>query len=76
MDTASSTLAFAMLLLAQNPDSYHRAQAEIKDAVGSKPVAEWTNADIQALPYLTACVKEALRLFPAASFTGRIAMRY
>ena len=75
MDTASSTLAFALHTLSQHTLSYQRAQSEARTLLRHKPIATWTSADLQQLPYITACIKEVLRLYPAAPFTGRIALR-
>ena len=72
-DTSGVTLSMTLWLLAQHPASLERARREAKLRLGSKDIAEWTSMDIRGLPYTTACIKEAMRLFPAAPYTGRIA---
>ena len=73
MDTTSSSLAFTLYELSQHPASMRRACGEVRSALGAKPLADWTALDMQQLPFVTACIKENLRLFPPAPFTGRIA---
>ncbi|WP_406088031.1 cytochrome P450 [Kitasatospora purpeofusca] len=67
-ETTATSLAFALFLLAKHPEQRRRAREEA-DAVlaGRAPVA----ADLEALPYLTQVMKEAMRLYPAASQMGR-----
>ncbi|MFI6443969.1 cytochrome P450 [Kitasatospora sp. NPDC050543] len=70
-ETTATSLAFALHLLAMHPEERGRAQAEA-DAVlaGRRPRAE----DLDALPYVTRVVKEAMRLYPAAALLGRRAV--
>ncbi|WP_405362275.1 cytochrome P450 [Kitasatospora sp. NBC_00085] len=70
-ETTATSLAFALHLLAGHPEQRHRAQEEA-DAVltGREPTA----ADLEALPYITRVLKEAMRLYPAASVIGRRAV--
>ncbi|MFC5663400.1 cytochrome P450 [Kitasatospora misakiensis] len=67
-ETTATSLAFALFLLAKHPEQRRRAREEV-DAVlaGREPTA----ADLEALPYLTRVLKEAMRLYPAASQMGR-----
>ncbi|MFE2106051.1 cytochrome P450 [Kitasatospora sp. NPDC059463] len=67
-ETTATSLAFALFLLAKHPEQRRLAQQEA-DAVlgGREPVA----ADLEALPYLTRVLKEAMRLYPPASQMGR-----
>ncbi|MFE7558713.1 cytochrome P450 [Kitasatospora sp. NPDC057500] len=67
-ETTATSLAFALFLLAKHPEQRRLAREEA-DAVlaGREPVA----ADLEALPYLTRVLKEAMRLYPAASQMGR-----
>ncbi|WP_380281125.1 cytochrome P450 [Kitasatospora purpeofusca] len=67
-ETTATSLAFALFLLAKHPEQRRLARAEA-DAVlaGREPGA----ADLEALPYLTRVLKEAMRLYPAASQMGR-----
>ena len=75
MDTASSTLGLCLHMLSQHPHSYRRAQAEARSAFEGRPLHGWTASELQSLPFVTACIKEVLRLFPAAPFVGRVALR-
>ncbi|GAA2135130.1 hypothetical protein GCM10009760_13300 [Kitasatospora kazusensis] len=71
-ETTATSLTFALHLLALHPGQRERARAEV-DAVladGRTPVA----ADLEALPYLTRVLKEAMRLYPAAGLVGRRAV--
>ncbi|MCH0540788.1 cytochrome P450 [Streptomyces sp. MUM 203J] len=70
-ETTATSLAFALHLLARHPDEQRRARDEAARVLGGRtPVA----ADLDALPYLTRVLKEAMRLFPAAPVIGRRAV--
>ncbi|EMC97728.1 hypothetical protein BAUCODRAFT_33451 [Baudoinia panamericana UAMH 10762] len=66
-DTIGSTLRAVFYYLLKNPSSMTELQVELKDArhAGklSAPLGTWT--ECQALPYLGAVIKEAIRLNPA-----------
>jgi cytochrome P450 len=67
-ETTATALAFALHLLARHPQQRRRAQEEVDGVLGDRaPVA----ADMEALPYLTMVVKEAMRLYPSAPVIGR-----
>ncbi|MEI2609123.1 MAG: cytochrome P450 [Candidatus Promineifilaceae bacterium] len=67
-ETTAVLLAWAWVLLAQNPQVEARLQAELKEVLrGRVP----TFADLPALPYTGAIVKEVLRLYPPAWFIFR-----
>ncbi|MGW4893983.1 cytochrome P450 [Kitasatospora sp. NPDC004240] len=67
-ETTATSLAFALHLLAGHPEERRRARAEADGVLGGRaPRAE----DLEALPYLTRVLKEAMRLFPAAALVGR-----
>ncbi|MFG6467708.1 cytochrome P450 [Roseateles sp. BYS87W] len=70
-ETSATALLWWSWLLAAHPDAQARAQAEV-DAVlaGRVPTAD----DASALPYLSATLKEAMRLYPpvAAFMTRRL----
>lgn len=70
-ETTATSLAFALHLLARHPDVQRRAREEaVRVLAGRTPEA----ADLDALPYLTRVLKEAMRLFPAAPVIGRRAV--
>lgn len=70
-ETSATTLLWWSRLMAEHPDAAQRAQAEVDAALspGQNPGAE----DLTRLPYLTATLKEALRMYPpiAALMTRR-----
>lgn len=65
-DSTTTVLRSALYLLAGTPVAYTKVRAEIDLATStgalSSPVA--TYAEAQKLPYLTACLWEALRMYP------------
>ncbi|MGA5068584.1 cytochrome P450 [Streptomyces exfoliatus] len=70
-ETTASSLGFALHLLALHPEAQKRAQEEVDRVLaGRTPGA----ADVDALPYVTQVLKEAMRLFPAAAAIGRRAV--
>ncbi|MFI9321821.1 cytochrome P450 [Kitasatospora aureofaciens] len=70
-ETTATSLAFALHLLAKHPEQRKLAQEEARTVLaGRAPTA----ADLERLPYITRVLKEAMRLFPAASLVGRRAV--
>lgn len=70
-ETTATSLGFALHLLALHPEERKRAHEEVDRVLaGRTPTA----ADLDALPYLTRVLKEAMRLFPAAGAIGRRAV--
>ncbi|MFF7178745.1 cytochrome P450 [Streptomyces sp. NPDC008121] len=70
-ETTATSLGFALHLLALHPDEQKRCHEEVDRVLaGRTPGA----ADLDALPYLTRVLKEAMRLFPAAPAVGRRAV--
>lgn len=67
-ETTALTLGFALHLLARHPDVADRLAREIDAALGDRPA---TAADLPALPFADAIVREAMRLFPPAWALGR-----
>jgi cytochrome P450 len=61
--TASTLQAFVYYMI-RLPDAWGRARAEV-DAAGIVGMPSY--ADTQKLPYLQACIKEAMRIFSPAS---------
>lgn len=64
-DTTSATMRTVVYHLSKNPSAYSALAAELTIANLSLP-AKWK--DIQALPYLDAVIREALRIHPGISF--------
>lgn len=70
-ETTFTALSWALDLLSQRPDAYARLRAEVATALGGRiPGA----ADLAALPYLDAVIREALRLRPPAWMINRVAL--
>jgi cytochrome P450 len=60
-ETSATTLLWWTWLMARHPEATQRAQAEVDQVLqGRTPTAD----DLPALPWLTATLKEALRLYP------------
>jgi cytochrome P450/NADPH-cytochrome P450 reductase len=56
-------LSFMFYNLNKNPSSYQAAQRQVDEVVGHGPV---TVEHMSKLPYIEACMRETLRLFPSA----------
>ncbi|MFJ9691010.1 cytochrome P450 [Kitasatospora sp. NPDC101183] len=70
-ETTATSLAFALHLLALHPHHRKLAREEAESVLaGRVPTA----ADLDRLPYLTRVLKEAMRLYPAATLIGRRAV--
>ena len=62
-ETTSGLLSFLFYLLLENPRVYSKLQEEIDTVVGKGTV---TFEHMSKLPYLEACLRETLRLYPTA----------
>ncbi|MFE4354966.1 cytochrome P450 [Kitasatospora sp. NPDC056800] len=70
-ETTATALAFALHLLAKHPEQRWLAREEARTVLaGRAPTA----ADLDALPYITRVLKEAMRLYPSAALGGRRAV--
>lgn len=56
-------LSFCIILINSNPKAYKKAQEEVDTVIGE---AQVTVDHLSKLPYVTACLREALRLWPTA----------
>jgi cytochrome P450 len=74
-DTSSFTLSVLAHQLALHPDAAERAAAEVlgvlQDTGRAGDVSRLCAADAARLPFITACVNETLRLFPAGPVITR-----
>ncbi|GAA2812969.1 cytochrome P450 [Streptomyces showdoensis] len=70
-ETTATSMGFALHLLARHPEVQRRAHQELDEVLGGRTPGA---ADLDALPYLTRVLKEAMRLFPAAPAIGRRAV--
>ena len=72
-DTTSTTMSWLIYLLARHPDKQTALYEELVSAMGRE---ETPNADtVATLPFLRACVNEAMRLMPAVTDTVRMPTR-
>jgi len=62
-ETTATTLSALMYFLLKKPEKYARLTEEVRSSFEADE--EITLQAAQALPYLQACIEEALRLFPA-----------
>ncbi|MGH3490401.1 MAG: cytochrome P450 [Actinopolymorphaceae bacterium] len=70
-ETTATSLGFALHLLGSHPGQQARAREEVDRVLGGRVPGA---ADLDALPYTTQVLKEAMRLYPAAPATGRLAI--
>jgi cytochrome P450 len=76
-DTTSSTICYVLYVLSVYPHVLSHVRAELDEVLGTDPAqtaAARISEDpflLNKLPYITATIKEAMRLFPAASTTRR-----
>jgi cytochrome P450 len=63
-ETTANAMSWMWYLLALNPDARERMLAEVDSVLGSRRRPEL--ADIKRLEWTTACVQEAMRVFPPA----------
>jgi cytochrome P450 len=68
-DTTASTIAALVFRLYQEPECRARVMAELA-AAGPLDALELYQVE-ESLPYLQACVKETLRLYPPVPMVGR-----
>ncbi|GAA5701418.1 cytochrome P450 [Streptomyces avermitilis] len=73
-ETTATALAFALHLLARHPEQQRRVRDEADRVLGGPGGRAPTAADMEALPYLTMVLKEAMRLYPSAPVIGRRAV--
>ncbi|KAF2261392.1 cytochrome P450 [Lojkania enalia] len=67
-DTSASTIRFVMLFILTNPTVYKRLQSEIDNLIASGKISSPVkDSEGRQIPYLQACIKEGLRLWPPAS---------
>jgi cytochrome P450 len=65
-DTTANTMAWAIYLLHRNPQALQKAQAEAREVMQN--LASFDMDQVAAMPYLEACLNEAMRLKPVAPF--------
>lgn len=60
-ETTACLLGFFFALVVQHAEAYENVRDEVDSAIGQRPI---TADDISRLPYIKACLREALRLYP------------
>ncbi|KVH89153.1 cytochrome P450 76AD1-like [Cynara cardunculus var. scolymus] len=68
-ETTSSALEWAMAELIHNPEKMTRARVEVSEILKNDN-RNLKESDISRLPYLSAIIKETLRLYPPLAFLG------
>jgi cytochrome P450 len=71
-ETTANGLTWALYLLARHPDMYRRLRAEATSVLDGRTA---TASDIPRLGFALQVFKEALRLYPPAYLTSRMAIR-
>ena len=70
-ETTARSLTWTFYLLSQAPGAFERAQGEVDGArLDDLDPADWS----EALPFVTAALKESMRLYPAAAIFSRLAL--
>ncbi len=69
-DTSSAAAAWTLLALLRTPGEWHRVRGAVDQGLGADG-REPDAADLRALPYVSAAINEALRLWPPGSLSGR-----
>ncbi|KAK3644310.1 hypothetical protein LTR22_015314 [Elasticomyces elasticus] len=62
-ETTSGLLSFLFYYLVKHPEAYRKAQAEVDEVIGTESIQPH---HVTSLPYITACLRETLRLQPTA----------
>lgn len=78
-DTTAALLGNLWFTLARNPSKYTKLRAEVLEKLGTSEDGSAvqdppTLEDLQVMPYLHACIDEALRLFPPVPVNTRAAV--
>ncbi|MCK8522447.1 cytochrome P450 [Aquimarina sp. D1M17] len=69
-ETTSNALTFTLLLLGHNPKIQQKAYQEIVNTSSSISALE----EVSAYPFTKQCVEEAMRMYPPAYFSDRLAV--
>ncbi len=69
-ETTSNALTFTLLLLGHNPKIQQKAYQEIVNTSSSISALE----EVSAYPFTKQCIEEAMRMYPPAYFSDRLAV--
>ncbi|XP_052870668.1 cytochrome P450 CYP12A2-like [Anopheles cruzii] len=72
VDTTSSGSTGVLYCLANSPEKQDKLRAELRQILPDK-ASHLTPENMKNMPYLRACIKEGLRLYPPTSGNGRCA---
>ena len=72
-ETTSLSMTWAIFLLAKYHKYQLRLRNEIREILGDR--SDVTFDDLDKFTMLDNCIKETMRLYPAALFTGRVAVK-
>ncbi|CAG7726579.1 unnamed protein product [Allacma fusca] len=70
-DTTSSALGWTIFLLSCHPQYQSKVHKELDIIFGEDKTRDMTSKDLVEMKYLSACIKEALRLYPSVPFLAR-----
>uniref|UniRef100_A0A1I8NQL9 Cytochrome P450 n=1 Tax=Stomoxys calcitrans TaxID=35570 RepID=A0A1I8NQL9_STOCA len=71
VDTTSSTFTGLLLCLAKNPDKQAKLREEVRKLLPEKD-SEFDETVFNHMPYLKACIKESLRMYPLTLGNTRV----
>jgi len=72
-ESNASAIATTLYLMAQHPEVLRRAQQEVDEVLGGRPVEE--ASQLEQLQFLRQCYQEAMRMYPPATVVHRTAAR-
>lgn len=71
-DTTAATLSWLFYEIARQPEIVRKIRAEVMSTVGPNKAPSYE--DLKNMPYITHCINETLRLYPAVPFNIRQAL--
>ncbi|PNH10839.1 Leukotriene-B(4) omega-hydroxylase 1, partial [Tetrabaena socialis] len=71
-DTSAHTMALTCHHLAACPEAQQAARAEVLEVLAGRAPSQMTSDDVRRLPFLTAALKETMRLYPGGPEVARL----